>query len=78
VYRDVRAVQERVLGPERPDTLTTTSNLANALPLGKNTTAEKMLLEVLAARQRVLGPEHPDTLWTVEMLAFYARGADGV
>ena len=75
--RDIIAIQERVLGPEHPDTLSSRNNLANALSSqGKYAEAEAEHRAVLAIRERVLGPEHPDTLSSRNNLAnaLYAQG----
>jgi tetratricopeptide (TPR) repeat protein len=59
-----------MLGPEHPDTLRTTSQLACIFwecawwywgEFDESTKAEAMLQEVLQAQERVLGPAHPDT-----------------
>lgn len=63
VYRQLIAVQRRVLGEEHPDTLTCGLNLANALWVqGKDDEAEQEYRKVLASSERVLGEEHPDSL----------------
>ena len=57
------ADQERVLGPDHLDTLTSRNNLANAYGVAGRTEEAIVLHEQnLAARERVLGPDHPDTL----------------
>ncbi|HTC42085.1 MAG TPA: serine/threonine-protein kinase, partial [Candidatus Acidoferrales bacterium] len=56
-------IQQRVLGPNHPDTLRSAHDLANALDdQGHFAEAEKLDRQTLAARLRVLGPENPDTL----------------
>ncbi len=45
------ADQERVLGPDHPNTLAVRNNLANAYQAAGRTT-----------RRRILGPDHPDTM----------------
>ena len=58
--RQALAAQQRVLGPEHPDTLTSLSNLSCWLAeLGQHQEAADMARQALAAQQRVLGPEHP-------------------
>ena len=56
-------VQERVAGPEHPDTLATRQNIA-ALTGEKGEAGEALRLfrELLRDQERVLGPNHPDTL----------------
>ena len=62
----------RVLGPEHPNTLTTTANLAATLhQLGRAAEAEPLQRQVLEASRRVLGPEHPDTLRATSMRTWY-------
>ena len=57
------ADQERVLGPDHPDTLTSRDNLAIAYrDAGRTAEAITLHEQTLAARERVLGPDHPDTL----------------
>jgi hypothetical protein len=70
MQREVLDMQRRVLGPEHPDALITTSNLAASLhDQGKHAEAEQMQRKVLDVQRRVLGPEHPDMLATVSNLA---------
>ena len=72
--RQALAAQQRVLGPEHPDTLTSLSNLSNRLAeLGQHQEAADMARQALAAQQRVLGPEHPDTLTSLSNLSVQAR-----
>ena len=55
MYERVLADQERVLGPDHPDTLTTRNNLAGAYySVGRFDDAIELF-------ERVLGPEHPLT-----------------
>jgi serine/threonine protein kinase/tetratricopeptide (TPR) repeat protein len=64
-------LRRRVLGPEHPATLDTTSNLAAVFDLeGKYAEAEALDSQILQIRRRVLGPEHPDTLTSMMSLAF--------
>ena len=54
------ADQERVLGPDHPDTLTARNNLAIAYRgAGRPDEAISLHEQALAARERVLGPDHP-------------------
>jgi tetratricopeptide (TPR) repeat protein len=67
----VLEIQEKVLGREHPDTLTSMNNLALVLDSqGKYEVAERMHREVLEGRKKVLGREHPSTLTSVYCLAF--------
>ena len=69
--------QERLLGPDAPDTLTSRNNLA-IVYRDAGHTAEAITLheQVLAAREHLLGPDHPDTLHSRGNLAngYYAAG----
>ena len=63
MLREVCAAEQRILGPEHPDTLTSRSALATCLEAaGKRAEAAALDRVVLAARERVLGAAHPDTL----------------
>ena len=65
--RQALAAQQRVLGPEHPDTLTMLSNLSKC-SAGSIGAASGGCIRVaragsyVAAQQRVCGPEHPSTL----------------
>ena len=64
------ADQERVLGPDHPDTLNSRNSLAIAYRDAGRTGEEISLHEQnLAARERVLGPDHPNTLTSRNNLA---------
>jgi tetratricopeptide (TPR) repeat protein len=64
------ADQERVLGPDHPDTLTSRDELGVAyLNAGRTDEAITFHQQTLAARERVLGPDHPDTLTSRHNLA---------
>ncbi len=53
---------ERVLGTDRPDTMTTRNNLAMAYrAAGRTAEAIPLLERTLADCERVLGTDHPDT-----------------
>ncbi len=70
------ADQERILGPDHPDTLTVRNNLANAYQdAGRTDEAITLHEQDLAARERVLGPDHPDTLASRDNLALAYRDA---
>ena len=59
-----------VLGPEHPDTLTSTDNLALTYrDQGRWAEAEKLQVQVMETCKRVLGPEHPDTLLSMWALS---------
>jgi tetratricopeptide (TPR) repeat protein len=64
------ADQERILGPDHPDTLAARNNLANAY-WAAGRTAEALTLDeqTLADRERVLGADHPGTLTSRNNLA---------
>jgi Flp pilus assembly protein TadD len=63
-------VLRKALGPEHPDTLGSTSNLAETLrEQGDLAGARTLHTHALDARLRVLGPEHPDTLGSMNNLA---------
>ena len=63
VDRDAIAIEQRVLGPDAPLTLTTTNNLAMVLRLrGRYAEAEQAFRRSFQGRKRVLGADDPDTL----------------
>jgi tetratricopeptide (TPR) repeat protein len=63
-------LSERVLGPERPDTLASVNGMAELLySMGDYAGAEPLYRRALGARERVLGPDHPDTMESVNNLA---------
>jgi eukaryotic-like serine/threonine-protein kinase len=69
LYQSAIEIRRRVLGPEHPDTLRSTTSLANVLrEEGHYAEAEKLIRETLSIRSRVLGPEHPDTLKSMNIL----------
>ena len=64
------ADQERVLGADHPDTLTSRNNLARAYrDAGRMDEWITLQEQTLAARERVLRPDHPDTLISRNNLA---------
>ncbi len=70
------ADQERVLGQDHPDALTSRNNLANAYQAaGRTGEAISLHEQALAARERVRGPDHPDTLVSRNNLANAYRDA---
>jgi Flp pilus assembly protein TadD len=73
MLRRALELNEKVLGPEHPDTLTSI-NLAVVLEgQGKYEAAEMMHRRALELREKVLGPKHPDTLGSMNNLAFVLR-----
>ena len=80
VVKDCDYSQERVLGPDHPDTLTTRNNLAGAYDsAGRFGEAIELFERVLFERERVLGSDHPDTLTTRNNLAvaYHSAGRFG-
>jgi len=77
LFEETLAIENRVLGPEHPDTLATMHNLALVIgDLGRLEDACKLFEETLAVQKRVLGPEHPDTLLTMSNLALALKNLD--
>ncbi len=69
--------EERVLGAEHPDTLTTRANLAYWTgQAGDAAAARDQFAALLPLRERILGAEHPDTLTTRANLARWTRQAE--
>jgi len=63
VQRDALNVEERVEGPDNPDTLDSSNRLARILSLeGRYAEAEKLQRRALDLERRVLGTEHAYTL----------------
>jgi len=63
-------VEERVQGPDHPDTLDSTNRLARILALEKRyPEAEQLQRGALDLERRVLGPEHTFTLRSINNLA---------
>ncbi len=70
-------VRERVLGPELPETLLTSRQLATcAGEAGDPAAARDQLAALLPCSSRSSAPEHPDTLATRHTLAIWIRRAD--
>ena len=70
------ADQERVLGPDHPDTLAARNNLALAYrAAGRTDEAITLHEQTLADRERILGPDHPHTLQSRNNLATAHRAA---
>lgn len=69
-FAELLSVQQRVLGTEHPDTLTTHGGLAYWTgQAGGTVKARDLYNQLLPLQQLVLGPEHPDTLTTHYHLA---------
>ncbi len=62
MLQEALAVEQRVLSPEHPSTLGSTSSLSCCLAERGYEAAADMARQALRARQRVLGPEHSATL----------------
>ncbi|HEV2374139.1 MAG TPA: tetratricopeptide repeat protein [Streptosporangiaceae bacterium] len=70
MLRQLLIDQQRILGEEHPDTMTSQRVLARLTGLqGRYVEAEHMYRGLLADRQRLLGDEHPETLATRHGLA---------
>jgi len=71
LYRQVRAVEDRVLGADHPETLVIQYSIAvKTAERGDHAAAEAEFREVLAGELRVLGPDHPSTLKTRHAIAW--------
>lgn len=76
-FQRALATDERRLGTEAPNTLTSRNNLATAYAAaGNHAQAIELHIQNLADRERILGPEHPDTLASRNNLAatYYRPG----
>ena len=70
LWKQALTVNERVLGAEHPDTLSSLNNLALLYAeQGKYELAEPLYQRALASYERVLGAEHPNTLSSLNNLA---------
>ena len=70
LYRTGLETSRRVNGPDHPDTLRWTNNLANALlSQERYQEAEALYGEARDISRRTLGPQHPTTLRTIYNLA---------
>ncbi|KAF6806669.1 Kinesin light chain 5, partial [Colletotrichum plurivorum] len=70
-------MNQRVVGEEHPDTLTSMANLTSTYRnQGRWKEAEELEVRVMETRKRVLGEEHPDTLTSMANLAstFWNQG----
>ena len=71
IGEQICAVNERLLGPEHPDTAISLFSLAMLYDWQKNhAAAERLYQRALKIREKVLGPEHPDTATTLNKIAF--------
>jgi tetratricopeptide (TPR) repeat protein len=69
-FRELIKLDEKILGPEHPDTLDNRANLAVALNnQGNYAEAELQLRELIKLDEKVLGPDHPQTLGSRSNLA---------
>ena len=63
LHQEALEQRERALGPDHPDTLRSSTALANSFyAAGHFDMALELFRETLDRRARTLGPEHPDTL----------------
>ena len=69
MFRDVLADQQRLLGEDHPDTLTTRFELAQVIGHRHDAEAERLYLQVLADQERILGADDPRTVATRHALA---------
>jgi hypothetical protein len=68
--RELMADQQRVLGPDHPDTLATRSNIAHWTgETGDARDAVRLFGGLLPDQERLLGADHPDTLTTRNNIA---------
>ena len=69
--------QERVLGRDHPNTLTTRNNIAHWTgEMGDAREALRLFPRVLPDQERVLGRDHPDTLTTRNNIASWTGAVD--
>src|ERR1700690_3428500 len=70
LIRDILEIRRRVLGPEHPDTLNWTNDLAvGFMDEGRFAEAEKLERETFDIQRRVLGPDDRYTLLSMSNLA---------
>ena len=75
LLKRARAIREKALGPEHPDTATSLNNLAGLYrAMGDYAQAEPLYQRALAIREKALGPEHPDTATSLNNLAGLYEG----
>ena len=76
LFAELLPDQERVLGRDHPDTLTTRNNIADWTGrVGDAREALRLFAELLPDRERVLGRDHPDTLRTQEAIKLLESAA---
>jgi hypothetical protein len=81
MYRQLLIDQQRVLGDQDPNTLSTRHRLAWVVALqGQYGEAEQMYRQLLLREQQVLGDDHRDTLaarhWLASVVALQGRHAE--
>ena len=70
LFGQVRAIQEKTLGPEHPSFATTLCNLAGVYSdTGRYAEADRLFQQVRAILEKTLGPEHPSFAITLHELA---------
>ena len=70
LYERALAINEKVLGPDHPETATSLNNLASLLnTLGEYDAARPLYERALAIYEKVLGPDHPSTATSLGNLA---------
>ena len=77
MFREVHGVQQRMLGPEHPDTVSTAMYIAKGLRIqGEHAAAAALFREAHEVQTRLLGPEHENTLCAAVGLAsvLYEQG----
>jgi tetratricopeptide (TPR) repeat protein len=75
LLRESLAEQERSLGPDHPDTISTLSDLAGVLAeRDLAADAEAVLDEVVVRQERTLGPDHPAVAAARERLRLMPSG----
>ena len=75
LFTELLPDQERVLGRDHPDTLTTRNNIAHWTgEVGDAREALRLFTELLPDQERVLGRDHPDTLTTRNNIAHWTGG----
>ena len=76
LYHELLPDQERVLGPDHPETLTTRHEIARWTgEAGDAPRALRLYRELLPDRQRVQGPDHPETLTMCHHIAHWTGEA---
>ena len=72
LFEELLTDQQRVLGPDHPDTLITRSNIAYwTVRAGDVTEARRPFDRLLTDQERVLGPNHPHAINTPHALRTY-------